>query len=612
MSQELAPAIAWDQLQHHYGTAEDVPELLLAAATDDRAFGELDNKISHQGGCVLSAAPPVLPTLLRWAADPAVGHRADVLDLVGRLAEAARTARPRFVTPAWPAAWSAAVPALLGLLTDQDPVVRRKVVFPLAQAREHAGVVLPALLESWQRETDEAARPGQVLAAAELLRDMAAEWPREIVDWLSGLRHHAEPAHRFAAAMAHRTCGLGGRDPWHVDEAASYLPTADPVLWQQVWPSRQPIGRLVRWTGDVLGDDRDGRTRLAVTLLRAHHEQALNTAWDVLRRWRSPVATLLPLVAELLSDVDPVQRARAADVLASTGRAAGPWREDLVTAAADGVPSVRKAAVLALVASGAPEAPELAGALLTEELTFGEILKLLKPLRPFAATLLPVVRRRLRETDCPEKRRGYLAVLAEWGPGAAEALPDVAAFIGTQSEDWAVDALIAFGTAEARALVVVPEGDTSIQAAVRRWRLTGEAEDLLRRLHADDPTLLRHLEVLAELGHAAAGLAGELRGRPASRWEKARVAHVLWRMSGDPLDGSRWATATARALASEGPVGRYLIRHLGRLVELGPLAAPVVPVLRELLDADERPIRHGIPDDQLLCDIVRSVLAGAS
>ncbi|MGZ3145038.1 HEAT repeat domain-containing protein [Lentzea chajnantorensis] len=611
MSQDLVPAVAWDRLHHHYGTAEDVPALLRAAATDARAFGELDNRISHQGGCVLSAAPPVLPALLRCAADPAVGHRAAVVDLVGRLAEAGRTAEPRYVTPTWPAAWAAAVPRLLDLVTDPDPVVRRRIAFPLAQAHEHACLVLPALVNGWHRDTDEAARVGFVCAAAELLRDMATEWPAPVVDWLSDLRSHPDAVHRFAGAMAHRRSGLGGRDPRHVDEAIAYLPTADPLLWHHVWAARRPIARLVRWTADVLDDDRDGRTRLAAALLRLGHEQALTAAWDVLSRWRSPAATLLPLVAERLSDPDPARREQAAEVLGATGRAAEPWHPDLVAAARDEVPAVRKAAVLAL--AGAPESVALVADLLDHGPVDHDLRRSLRPLRPFAATLLPLLRRRLAEADDFAERRDYLLVLAHWGPDAVEAAPEVTAQIGTDVEEWALDALVSFGLSD---ICERPEPDAPVRSAVRYWRATGDTELLLDRLRADDPTLVRHLDVLAELGPAAADLAAVLRTTRTSGWDDARRLRTLWRITGDPADATGAAMAVWRALTTGGPFGRYLIECIGRLAELGPLAEPAVPVLRELLEQDTRPGRPdrrcGIRDDDLLCDAIRAVLAGAA
>lgn len=618
MSQDLSPTVSWDLLHHHYGTAEDIPELLRTAATDRAAFGDLDNKISHQGGSILSAAPPVLPILVRWAADPAVGHRNEVIELIGRLAYTAARARPEFVTPTWPPAWDTAVPELLGLLAHPDPVVRRMVAFPLAQARDHAALVLSALHARWQEEPDEATRLGLVLAAAHLLRDMVAEWPHQTVAWLTGLRQHPNAAHRFAGAMAHRLSGLGGRDPWHVDEAESYLVTADRPLWHQVWCTRGRVDRLVWWTNDVLDADRDGRTRLAATLLATGDDAALRAAAQVMNRWRSPVPTLLPLVAARLADRDPGQRREAAEILGGVGRAAAPWRAELVAAAADDEPKVAKAALHALVTSGAPEAVGLVADLLDHR----SAQTILVPLRKHAAELLPVVERGLREADCAHARDSYLRVVAEWGAEAQGAFPAVVALLGTDAEQSALDALIALGSAEARAAAlpaVVAARSDSVRAATRYWRLTGEPEPLLSLISADDATLRQNAYILAELGPAAARLTDRLRSQITSGWKgwgQASIAYALWRMTGESSDAFVAVVSVRRTLAVDQNLGGYAIRHLQNLVSLGPLAAGAVPALRSLLDQDVRPVLHdrlcGVATDDLLCDMIRAIMAASS
>ncbi|MCX4613328.1 hypothetical protein OHB25_16955 [Streptomyces mirabilis] len=65
-------------------------------------------------------------------------------------AHATRTARPDLVDAGWPAAWRRHRGAVLALLADPDPDVRREAI-PLAD-----GVV--PLLERWRAETDPAVR----------------------------------------------------------------------------------------------------------------------------------------------------------------------------------------------------------------------------------------------------------------------------------------------------------------------------------------------------------------------------------------------------------------------------------------------------------------------
>ncbi|MDX8141936.1 HEAT repeat domain-containing protein [Lentzea sp. BCCO 10_0061] len=633
MSQDLSPMVdnvPWVSLQHHYGSAEDIPALLLASATDPDAFGELHNKVYHQGGGILSAAPPVLPVLVLWAHDPGFALRDAAIRFIGDLAQTARKADPEYVNAAWPTAWQEALPRLLDLLSDPDPVVRRAAASPLGQAADQVAHVLPALLARWHEELDEAARLKYVLAAAQLLRDTSGEWPVEVIDWLSSLRENENPALRFAGAMAARHCGLGGRDPRHVDEAASYLSTADLAVWHDVWSvGRRVVGRLLWWTNDFLDDDRDGRTRLAATLLGSadadRRTNALTTAAAVMERWRSPVTTLLPLVANRLSDPDSRQRRSAASILASAGRAAAPWTAQLLDACED-EPAVALPALQALVKIGAPEAVGLVADLLdapghTLSRSAGcngpSLSNLLKLLRPAAAQLLPGVRRRLTSSSMLVEQRDLLLVLANWGPDARDAFAEITSFIGTEAEDWALDALIALDSEEAReaalpAVVAAKDVPVSTRAAVRRWKVTGEPGELLVHLQADDPNLRQHAEVLAQLGPAAARLADRVRDRTALHrgWALVELQYALWRMTGDPEDGLSFATATRLAISSDGVFGRYCIRAVGNLVSLGTLAAPAVSVLRPLLTTDVRPTR-GIPDDDLLCETVREVLAAA-
>ncbi|MGW6928757.1 HEAT repeat domain-containing protein [Lentzea sp. NPDC054927] len=642
MSQDLAPAVdtvPWDQLQHHYGTAEDVPELLLAAPTDLDAFGELQNKIYHQGGTVLSAAPPVLRFLVHWAEDQPFGPRGPAIDLIGKLARTAREAQPEFVTPEWPAAWSTALPRLLSLLADPDPLVRRQIAFPLAQAHEHAQLVTAALLARWQEEPDDATRLGFVLAVAQLLHDTSGDWPPQVVDWLSALSGHQDPAHRFAASMASRLSGLGGRDPRHVDEVASYLPTADLAVWQNVWCTRRTTARLIWWTNDVLGADRDGRNRTAAALLGSRDPErrasALSSAATLMNRWRSSVGTLLPHVAGHLTDPDPQQRETAASILAATGRAAEPWREELLAACEDDSPTVTQAALHALVRAEAPEAVPLVVDLLDSPhhgLALGcqcgglrfrrSVPNILTPLRSSAADLLPGIIRRLRSATTTDEQRAFLQVLEAWGPEARAALPDIAAFLGTESEEWALDALIALDSAEARAValpaVISANELGGTKAAHRCWRVTGDAEVLLHHVRTSGSALSQNVLVLTELGPAAAEFEDELRGLTTSGqrgWAQVGLRHALWRITADREDGLAVADAARWTITSGMVSGSRAIRYIGTLASLGPLAAPVVPALRPLLDTDVRPGStdqwSSITNDELLCDAVRAILAAA-
>lgn len=125
----------WAELEHNYGSAADVPELLRGLSDLDRceqALDELESAIYHQGGWVCSAATAAVPFLVVLAAEPTTGCRDGIIGLLGELAAVARTVEPRWVDAAWPGAWTAALPRLLALLDDRDPAVRGAVVDALS------------------------------------------------------------------------------------------------------------------------------------------------------------------------------------------------------------------------------------------------------------------------------------------------------------------------------------------------------------------------------------------------------------------------------------------------------------------------------------------------
>lgn len=84
--------IAWNELGHAYGTAEDVPELLRKLEKEpsgleheESALWHLYGNIWHQG-TVYEATSYVVPFLLTLAADPNVPKRAGIVGLLGAIA----------------------------------------------------------------------------------------------------------------------------------------------------------------------------------------------------------------------------------------------------------------------------------------------------------------------------------------------------------------------------------------------------------------------------------------------------------------------------------------------------------------------------------------------
>ncbi|WP_394619365.1 HEAT repeat domain-containing protein [Lentzea sp. JNUCC 0626] len=564
--------------------------VLLADSGDQNAFCSLSGDLQHRSGAIDADIPPLLPLLLRWAVSPDHPFRVEAIRLIDQLADTAHLARPEFVAPVWAEEWQGAVSRLLGLLDDPDPVVRRAAAFAL----EHSPVeTTSVLLARFRVEPDAAARLNYVTVTGRLLRDTDSEWPADVIDWLSSLPHHEDSTLRYAGVLAARRCGLGGRDPRHVDEAVSYLSTSDFTVWKDIGPGRRSFAVMMAMTEEALGDDRDGRTRLSAALV--DHPDPVRRRWTmkaaagVMNRWRSPVPTLLPHIARRLSDEDSLVRSSAAKILASAGQAAEPWTQDLLAACED-EPEVAQPAHVALARIGAPEAADLMADLLDTPGDLGvaravsapiswviEALLLLPP-----KTVLPAVRRRLMEAPLLVEQVDYLRVLANWGPAAREALPDIASFLGTRAELHAVKALVALDCDEALELArptALKYPPVRGAEALLRWRLTGEVDEFLH-----DPTVVD--------------------------WELVEARHALWRITGTEENGRSFASAVRRAIDATPVLGNDHIEQISNLVSLGPLAHRAVLALRPLLTTDVRPTTS-IPDDDLLCATIRDVVAAA-
>ncbi|GAB2977883.1 HEAT repeat domain-containing protein [Saccharothrix stipae] len=417
----------WDQLEHAYGLATDVPDLLAQVrdpVAAPAAIGELNANVYHNGEAVYSAAPALLPALLDLAEDPTITVRTAVVDTVGDLAHTARTAEPHAVHEAWPPAWAAAVPRLLRLLGDSDVEVRRMVTFPLAQARGHD--VWPHLRDRFAVEPDLPARLGLVVATAHHA-DPAAR------SWLTGLL--PDPTVRLAAAAGLWRLGIA-------TDARSLLDGfADVSGWADTWCVGSPRpSAVVWWLNRELGDDRATRRTLVAGLLD-HPDPDIRAG----ALWSSPPlldADLLPLIADRLPDEEPENRRLAASLLASTQTPPagtptdptppavtydlGPFADDLALAARDVYLPAADAALTALALLGDVRAVEplrqrLSGPRLgltaqprTRPWSPPPLDEVLTAMRDHADALLPAVRARLDTTSDQLERAAFHRILNSW------------------------------------------------------------------------------------------------------------------------------------------------------------------------------------------------------
>ncbi|AKF02988.1 DUF7003 family protein [Sandaracinus amylolyticus] len=182
-------AIDWAALEHAYGRADDVPQLLLDLRSDDpvtreRARYWLGGTIVHQG-TLYSATAPAVPFVARLARDRSTPDRAWIVTYLPRLAVSdpdAWIATGFDVTsPRWGsyfdgdegatfrAAYDAVdreIPTLIALLGDDDAGVRAAVPYAIAWFAPRARDVREACLAALALEQDATVRASLLQCAA--------------------------------------------------------------------------------------------------------------------------------------------------------------------------------------------------------------------------------------------------------------------------------------------------------------------------------------------------------------------------------------------------------------------------------------------------------------
>lgn len=185
ISLEGLDAVPWDRLESGLPQhpVKEVPRTLRrlalagGAATEEDCYPLFSCLAVGKNGRVSSAVTAALPFVVALAADPGMGARVTLVEVLECLFRAATTAEPHLVDEEWPATWRRHRGAVRALLADPDPEVRRAAI-PVADG------VAP-LLERWRVEADPAVRLPVLLAlgvAAAAAADAATEgappgWP---------------------------------------------------------------------------------------------------------------------------------------------------------------------------------------------------------------------------------------------------------------------------------------------------------------------------------------------------------------------------------------------------------------------------------------------------
>jgi HEAT repeat protein len=650
--------IPWAVLKHNYGTAEDVPVLLRACAGTSRkvalkAADDLDNHLYHQGGWVCPAAPAALPFLVRLGADPAVTVRVAVLQIVSSLARTATEVQPKWIAPAWPAALDVATPALLGLLADPEPEVRRAAIYLAGVGGLAGDLAIPALRERLDEELDPAIVNDVVVA----LGHAAARttWSREVGEELALTARDAPGIQQRLAAVHALADGMGKPATDYADLLIDAVTHPTAAGWQHSKWLGGTIGRLVSATGCLLLGDPAAAVTFAVGVSERgdaqHRVAAMNHLGALVQEWRAVPASVVPFLAGQLPAPEAETRFRAAYLLAGIGHAALPYADQFAVMAGDDSPAtsiagkttVGDAAVWALIRLKDPRCiPELRSRISGDRTGFpttsgyyGRYINgypwfspslpsigvAVTEADPGAELLAPVIDRLrlVANRNDPSLAALLCEALAEWGAKSAPAVRSLCSLLAASTPGRFPS------QAAATALGRIGPNAAEAAAELRRharlgcpgatwalWKVTGETEEplaLLAEMIAEPPPGSRGLgrpdnralRYLADLGPRVAGFEARLRdllsGHP-DDWPRTEAAHVLWRVTGDAATAITALAETTRPLADGSflPVRLAAMRYLAAIPDpdpQGPQAALIAGTARAILANPRRMANSG-------------------
>ncbi len=217
--------VDWASMEHAYGPADDVPELLRGLASDDPAEREaaLDGMYGavHHQGDVYACTLACIPFLFELIVAPGVQDRGSVVELLTSIGgfdldedDEAEIDEDEIEGAANYAMAAAAVTAGAGvffeLIADEDPGVRLAAPLALATLHRHPVRVLALLRERLPVEPDEEVRLALVEAAGRVAlrhRPLAGR----VAQWLGRLASRAHsPRLRLAALAQLARCSPDG------------------------------------------------------------------------------------------------------------------------------------------------------------------------------------------------------------------------------------------------------------------------------------------------------------------------------------------------------------------------------------------------------------------
>jgi HEAT repeat protein len=538
--EELAK-IPWETLEHAYGAASNVPDLLRAlvsneADTRNEALEELYGNIWHQG-TVYEASAPAVPFLIGLL-NTAHIDRGGVLDLLGCLAGGAsyldvhgpmNRQRHERDNPEHLAAlerelkWVretrsavlAGLPVYVQLLQDDEAQVRHHVVALLERLTEEATTVGTVLISRIMSEPEPNVR-------ARLVQALVALW--QYAPLLQTQRHelqtlldqrldvHEHPLVRFEAALG----VLSTADDALAQAALETVQETIAVCFEEYNALADPMQRLAH----ALARDPSRQVAVFLKLLREGQEAVRRASvWvleDLCKDRRSVPRQVAGAFADTLGDELSSVRKRVASALVAIGSASRVAVPALLQALEDEEPFVRGWAAKTLGKLRLAEATSKFPKLLEDAQTTMAAADAVRAAGPLAANCVEMLMNLLTATrnvsgslrleanvlDFDQRRVRWLLALGGIGPSAERAVPVMLEWLvgpGVSPTMAAASALSDLGEHAQAAVPVLRQALRSSDAAVVRvcaralGHIGGAARpamrDLQRLLRAED----RHL-----------------------------------------------------------------------------------------------------------------------
>ncbi|MCP2329464.1 hypothetical protein HDA40_007971 [Hamadaea flava] len=612
--------VDWASLGHAYGSAEQVPVWLaglLDPMTSAKALDDLDTSIYHQGGGAYTAAAAALPFLIRLPAHPGVPGRADILDLLGQFARLQNTmvepwkSKPEAL--ACRAVLYGAFDVFRGLLDDDDPAIQARAAELLVEFVDRADEVVDEFRLRYPAAANEALRVEVVWAVGRLSSALSAAHRPTVRAWLQALTPPLGDPVRLAFLVARR----------RIDPTAVPYQDLLAAVEGALYPAQE--SNAITWMEKELAEERPARLILARRAIddamRTGRSRGMASAGAVMIKWRSASADMIPIIAATLHDLPDIAES-ALHLLAAAGEVSRPYLEDIAAKVGEpGRTGALAAWALARLGDeralpmavrslrGQPDIYPIGGSQYTDRFYWltqdPGIAEVLTPLTAFADRIVPALRQRLQRDDKPPVAHQFGDVVIAYGAAAAGAVPEFTAMLGTDRHRTACRVLAALGPAATAArdrLVqcAAGEGFDASQAAWALFRVTGDPQPFLDTTDVwggrfDIMTAARSL---ADFGPLAIRFRDRiellLHERQSGRadWTTVELAHAHFRITGEPVlctDAFDKALDLLRR-KQQPPVTRQVLRYLP---ELGPATVRFEPLLRQVIEQDERLIYSG-------------------